>query len=271
MSPRRAVIQKSSQAEDTALARIEKYALEASEMIKTKQLNGVWTFEDLHKEYETPSFVYRVRNCVVRHIQVVGDSFLLTNGENDNIDVFDINQPVALKALNIQGRQMNCSIVTSDKVFIGCRDRRVFIYDKFNFDLLKTLETPESVHCMSIINNGSNVAIGMSDGHVIIVTNDSDLPGNLKGSQIKNAAHLKEVGGIWSICGVNNDTQMALGTISGVYLVNIGPKTITTTNVRYFEGKNIWNVQESRVNVLLCTHWDSAHLYQIDLTQTDTK
>jgi hypothetical protein len=113
---------------------------------------------------------------------------------------------------------------------------------------------------MSLINNGSNVAVGMSDGHTIIVTNDSDLPGSQAGSQIRNAAHLKEVGGIWSICGVNNDTQLALGTITGVYIVTIGPKTITTTNVRYFEGKNIWNVQESKTNTLLCTIWNSPHV-----------
>ena len=101
---------------------------------------------------------------------------------------------------------MNCSIVTADKIFIGCRDRRVYIYNKLNFDLLKTLETPESVHCMCLLNNGGNVAIGMSDGHVIIVGNDSELPGNQMGTQIKNTAHLKEIGGVWSICGINNDT-----------------------------------------------------------------
>lgn len=137
---------------------------------------------------------------------------------------------------------MNCSIVTADKVFIGCRDRRVFIYSKSSFDLLQTLETPESIHCMALINNGTNIAIGMSDGHVIIVSNDSGLSGGLAGPQIKNVAHLKDFGGIWSICGVNDDTQLALGTITGVYIVNVGAKAITTTNVRYFEGKNIWNV-----------------------------
>ena len=83
---------------------------------------------------------------------------------------------------------MNCSVVTLDKIFIGCRDRRVFIYNKLNFDLLKTLETPESVHCMCLLNNSVNVAIGMSDGHVLIVGNDTDLPGNLHGTQIKSSA-----------------------------------------------------------------------------------
>lgn len=73
---------------------------------------------------------------------------------------------------------MNCSVVTADKLFIGCRDRRIFIYNKFNFDLLKTLEVPESVHCMCVLNNGTEVAAGMTDGHVIIIGTDVELPGN---------------------------------------------------------------------------------------------
>ena len=71
---------------------------------------------------------------------------------------------------------MNCSVVTADKVFIGCRDHRVYILNKHNLDLLRTIETPESVHCMTIINNGLNIAIGMSDGHIIILSNDLGLP-----------------------------------------------------------------------------------------------
>lgn len=73
---------------------------------------------------------------------------------------------------------MNCSCVTVDKLFIGCRDRRIFIYNKLTFELLKTLEVPESVHCMCLMSNGVEIAVGMSDGHVIIIGNDSELPGN---------------------------------------------------------------------------------------------
>ena len=71
---------------------------------------------------------------------------------------------------------MNCSVVTNDKLFVGCRDRRVFIYNKLSLDLLKTLEVPESVHCMCLLSNNTQVAIGMTDGHVIILGSDSDLP-----------------------------------------------------------------------------------------------
>ena len=48
---------------------------------------------------------------------------------------------------------MNCSVVTIDKLFVGCRDRRIFIYNKFSLELLKTIEVPESVHCMCTLND----------------------------------------------------------------------------------------------------------------------
>ena len=48
---------------------------------------------------------------------------------------------------------MNCSVVTVDKLFVGCRDRRVFIYNKFSLELLKTIEVPESVHCMCALSD----------------------------------------------------------------------------------------------------------------------
>jgi hypothetical protein len=99
-----------------------------------------------------------------------------------------------------------------------------------------------------MLNNNVNVAIGMSDGHVIIVGNDSDLPGNMIGSAIKNAVHLPNIGGVWSICGVNNDTQLALGCVSGVHLVNIDAKTLTPTGATYLKDKNIWNVVEYQKN-----------------------
>lgn len=160
---------------------------------------------------------------------------------------------------------MNCSCVTSDKIFIGCRDRRIFIYNKLTFDLLKTLEVPESVHCMCKLINGIEVAVGMSDGHVIIIGNDSELPGNQLGTQIKNTAHIREIGGIWSICGLNNDTQLALGCISGLHIVNIDTKTINNTNDVYFPDKNIWNVFEYDKNKIACTQWSSPNVFLIDL------
>ena len=70
---------------------------------------------------------------------------------------------------------MNCSAVTNDKLFIGCRDRRVFIYNKFSLDLLKVMEVPESVHSMCLLNDNTQVAVGMTDGHIMVLGQDSIL------------------------------------------------------------------------------------------------
>ena len=75
------------------------------------------------------------------------------NNKEDNIDVYSADSHAPIKVLNIQGRQMNCSVVTVDKLFVGCRDRRVFIYNKFSLELLKTIEVPESVHCMCALSD----------------------------------------------------------------------------------------------------------------------
>ena len=64
---------------------------------------------------------------------------------------------------------MNASVVTVDHLFVGCRDRRIFIFNKFSFEHVKMIEVPESVHCMCALNDYTKVAAGMSDGHVLIL------------------------------------------------------------------------------------------------------
>ena len=73
----------------------------------------------------------------------------------------------------------------------------------------------------------------MTDGHVMILGMSSDALDGEQGAQILNAAHLRDVGGIWTICGVNNDTELALGTISGVHIASIGIRTITRSHEHY--------------------------------------
>ena len=188
------------------------------------------------------------------------------NNASDNIDVYSADSPNPIKTLNIQGRQMNCSVVTVDRLFIGCRDRRIFVYNKFSLELLKTIEVPESVHCMCTLNDYTQVAVGMTDGHVMVLGMSTDQTEGDQGATISNAAHLRDVGGIWSICGVNNDTELALGTISGVHIASIGIRTINRSHEHYLQGKNIWNICEYDDNKLVCTRWDQAHLYLLDRT-----
>lgn len=189
---------------------------------------------------------------------------MLVNNADDNIDVYSLDSPTIIKSLNIEGRQMNCSVVTIERVFVGCRDRRIYVYNKFTLELQKTIEVPESVHCMCSLNDFSQVAVGMTDGHIMVLGTSADVLDGEKGVQILNASHLREVGGIWTICGVNNDTELALGTISGVHIASIGIRTITRSHEHYMHDRNIWNICEYDDNKLICSRWDQPHLYLID-------
>ena len=123
---------------------------------------------------------------------------------------------------------------------------------------------PESVHCMCTLNDFTQVGVGMTDGHCMVLGTSADELDADKGAQILNAAHLRDIGGIWAVCSVNNDTELALGTISGVYIVSIGIRVLTRSHEHYLAGRNIWNIAEYDDNKLICTRWDQPHLYLLD-------
>ena len=84
---------------------------------------------------------------------------------------------------------MNSSVITLDFIFIGCRDRRIFIFNKFSYELVKMIEVPESVHCLCTIHDFTQVVAGMSDGHIMIMeVSDSNLSGDEAEKQTPNQA-----------------------------------------------------------------------------------
>ena len=72
--------------------------------MRQKYLREVWTFADLHREHEAPSFVHRIKGYEVKHIQTIGESFMIVNNKTDNVDVYSIDSAMLVKELNIQGR-----------------------------------------------------------------------------------------------------------------------------------------------------------------------
>ena len=86
------------------LNKIQKATQDANELMRQKYLREIWKFEDLHKEHEAPAYVHRVKGFEVKHIQTIGESILLMNNKEDNIDVFSTESPNPIKTLNIQGR-----------------------------------------------------------------------------------------------------------------------------------------------------------------------
>ncbi len=117
-------------------------------------MQNVWNFNDLHNSRAAPEFIHRVKT-EIKHIGATGTNLIFVNNVDENVDVFQDNSPNVYKQLNIQQRQMNCSIVVGERLFIGCRDRRIFIYDVETLKLDKVIEVAESVHCFCSMKNDS--------------------------------------------------------------------------------------------------------------------
>ena len=81
--------------------RIERYAQDIDEMLRYKFLKNVWKFEDLHKEHAAPSFIHRLPKLDIKHINTVGDSLLITNSKDSNVDIYGIDSDLVIKSLNI--------------------------------------------------------------------------------------------------------------------------------------------------------------------------
>lgn len=117
---------------------------------------------------------------------------------------------------------MNCSIIAGDFLLIGCRDRRVFVYQRFTLELSRIIEVAESVHCMCTLHGDKQVAVGMTDGNVVVFDCSSDV-------SVIVERKFKEVGGIWSICSINNDSELAVGSLAGLFIFSIGQKDLKQT------------------------------------------
>ena len=80
----------------------------------------------------------------------------------------------------------------------------------------------------------------MTGGHVIILDEAQNASKANQGEEKKkivtivNASQLSEIGGIWSICGVNGDQELALGTMTGVHIAAIGQRTISRCPEHYW-------------------------------------
>ena len=109
---------------------------------------------------------------------------------------------------------MNCSIISGKRLFIGCRDRRIFVFDKDTLVAQNIIEVVESVHCFCSIKEGSQIAVGMSAGNVIIFSASFEVKIQIEGC-------FKDLGGIWSITACNNDADLAIGTVGGLFILNI--------------------------------------------------
>jgi hypothetical protein len=68
---------------------------------------------------------------------------------------------------------------------------------------------------MATLKSETQVAVGLSDGIVLILTSTAvDI-------NVVAEGKFRDLGGIWAVCPVNNDNELAVGCISGLYIVQI--------------------------------------------------
>lgn len=185
--------------------------IDVHDAVKHRILWNVWNFDQLHDKHMAPEFTHRVKS-EVKHMNFVGEGLVIVNNADENIDVYLEDSPQKYTELDIQGRQMNTSMQLQDRLVIGCRDHRLFVFDVASLLLLKTVDMPASVHCMSTLKAEGYLAVGMSDGHLMLFDTNDDL-------KLVCKSHFKEIGGIWCMSSCNFDSDLALGTIGGLFCV----------------------------------------------------
>ena len=62
----------------------------------------------------------------------------------------------------------------------------------------------------------------MTDGNIVVFDCSTDV-------SVVVERQFKEIGGIWSICSINNDTELAVGALSGLHIISIGQKDLKQT------------------------------------------
>ena len=116
---------------------------------------------------------------------------------------------------------------------------------------------------MCLFKDDKEIAVGMTDGNLLILVLDKDV-------RIKVAVAFKELGGIWSICGINSGQDLAVGTINGLFFLDVTGKNISRNeNEHYLKGMNVWNVREYDTYKLICTCWKESNCYIVDRNQSD--
>ncbi len=119
---------------DHVMTKIETLTQDVNEMMRDSYLNKIWSFQDLHRKDAPPSYVHRIQKCEIKHMATLGETMIITNNDQENISVFGYDSPQILRTLDIQNRQMNCSLVTADFLIVGCRDRRIFVFGRPNME-----------------------------------------------------------------------------------------------------------------------------------------
>jgi hypothetical protein len=65
---------------------------------------------------------------------------------------------------------------------------------------------------MCTLHGEKQVAVGMTDGNIVVLDCSPDV-------SVIVEKKFKEIGGIWTICAINNDSDLAVGAMSGLHVI----------------------------------------------------
>ena len=83
------------------LQKIQRFTQDANEMMRANYLQNIWSFQDLHKMDQAPAYIHRIRQSEIKHCATIGETLVIVNNKDDNVDVYGSNTPQVLKTLNI--------------------------------------------------------------------------------------------------------------------------------------------------------------------------
>lgn len=69
------------------------------------------------------------------------------------------------------------------------------------------------------------------------------------------------------MCAVNEDSDLACGTMSGLYFIQIQDNRMLRTDELYLKDLNVWCVKEIAPNIVIATCWLNANTYLINRSE----
>ena len=69
------------------------------------------------------------------------------------------------------------------------------------------------------------------------------------------------------MCAVNDDSDLACGTMSGLYFIQIQDNRMLRTDELYLKDLNVWCVKEVAHNIVIVTCWLTANTYLINRSE----
>ena len=146
-----------------------------------------------------------------RHINVVGEDYILVVNSEHKVDVYKRGDPKNVKTLDID--YMRYSLVVGSLLFIGTEEKLLYMLDALTFEVIDKIQTQSFIFTLCAMDEDTVIA-GQYQGHVdvIRVKTHSSLHKIYKGKIL--------TGNIYKIIKTDIPNEFAFGCGNGLYFAN---------------------------------------------------